>query len=95
MPPSIEHLNAALFARVDEPLSQAAANNSKLTPTLIIGIVIAAALFAALCIWLGVRHLRKKSSAKREEERGAAFLNVRGIVEEKRCVQHHIIHGAC
>jgi len=36
-----------------------------------------------LAIWLFVHFIRKRSAAKREESRGAAFLSVRGIVSEK------------
>ncbi|KIP11216.1 hypothetical protein PHLGIDRAFT_28110 [Phlebiopsis gigantea 11061_1 CR5-6] len=54
----------------------------KLTPTLIVGIVIAVLIVVGLAAWLAVRALRKRRAAQRQEERGAAFLNVRGLVNE-------------
>lgn len=78
------HGAPALFAR-DPHLGTEAASSTTLTPTLIIGIVVAILIFVGVVAWLVVRAVRKKASAQREEERGAAFLNVRGLVDEKRC----------
>lgn len=77
---------ASLVSR-DETPDQA--NQKKLTPTLIGGIVIAAVLAVGAAVALLFRFFRKRASSKRETERGTAFLNVRGLVREddqKRCV---------
>ncbi|KAG1887249.1 hypothetical protein F4604DRAFT_1238465 [Suillus subluteus] len=48
----------------------------------IVGFTIAGLLAAISVIWLALRFFRRKLQAKRAEERGAAFLNVRGVVRE-------------
>ncbi|EKM58255.1 uncharacterized protein PHACADRAFT_252445 [Phanerochaete carnosa HHB-10118-sp] len=70
---------ASLVSR-DETPDQT--DQKKLTPTLIGGIVIAAVLAVLAVGALLFRVFRKRASSKREAERGAAFLNVRGLVRE-------------
>ena len=88
MAPFLQYASSTLFARGSdtETPQQALDNNKKLTPTLIIGIVVAVILVLGLGIWFGIHQLRKKKSEEREDDRGAAFLNVKGLVDEKRCV---------
>ncbi|THG99076.1 hypothetical protein EW026_g3202 [Hermanssonia centrifuga] len=73
MAPSLLQPHISILSRTDDPAAQAASQKT-LTPTLAIGIAIAVLLFVSICLWLGIHHLRKKSSAKREEGRGAAFF---------------------
>ena len=87
----------SLVARDATP-EEGALSQKKLTPTLIVGIVIAVLIVVGLAVWLGVRALRKRGATQREEERGAAFLNVRGLVNEgdqKRCVVRAAPLTAC
>lgn len=81
---SVPLKNVAPLAVRDE------APNQDHTVILIVGIVIIIVLVLGAAIALLVRHLRKRAAAKRKAERGAAFLNVRGLVREddqKRCVR--------
>lgn len=48
----------------------------------IVGFTLAGLLAAISIVWLALRFFRRKLQAKRAEERGAAFLNVRGVVRE-------------
>ncbi|KAG2756880.1 hypothetical protein P692DRAFT_20765263 [Suillus brevipes Sb2] len=48
----------------------------------IVGFTLAGLLVVTSMIWLALRFFRRKLQAKRGEERGAAFLNVRGVVRE-------------
>lgn len=78
---------ASLVTRDESPDATIAAQK-KLTPTIIGGIIVAAAIGFGAALWLLIRFMRKRTTKKREEERGAAFLNVRGLVkedDEKRC----------
>lgn len=50
-------------------------------PTYIVGFAIAGAVILSLGVWGLIRCLRKRATAKREENRGAAFLSVRGLVK--------------
>ena len=54
-----------------------------LNPVYIAGFCLIGFIVFALTIWLLVRLQRKRSTAKREETRGAAFLSVRGVVSER------------
>ncbi|KAH8827082.1 hypothetical protein DL96DRAFT_1528979 [Flagelloscypha sp. PMI_526] len=51
-------------------------------PIYLAGICLGGALLIGVTLWLIVRHIRKRAVRKREEMRGAAFLNVKGIVVE-------------
>ena len=53
-----------------------------LNPVYIAGFCLIGFIVFALAIWLFVRLQRKRSTAKREETRGAGFLSVRGVVNE-------------
>ncbi|KAG2037652.1 hypothetical protein BDR03DRAFT_366572 [Suillus americanus] len=48
----------------------------------IVGFTLAGLLAATSVIWLALRFFRRKLQAKRAEERGVAFLNIRGVVRE-------------
>lgn len=48
----------------------------------IVGFTLAGLLAAISITWVTLRFFRRKLQAKRAEERGAAFLNVRGVVRE-------------
>lgn len=48
----------------------------------IVGFTLAGLLAVTSMMWLALRFFRRKLQAKRGEERGAAFLNVRGVVRE-------------
>lgn len=48
----------------------------------IVGFTLAGLLAATSILWLALRFFRRKLQAKRAEERGAAFLNVQGVVRE-------------
>jgi hypothetical protein len=48
----------------------------------IVGFTIAGLLAVTSVMWIALRFFRRKLQAKRAEERGAAFLNVRGVVRE-------------
>ncbi|KAG1750190.1 hypothetical protein EDB19DRAFT_1678833 [Suillus lakei] len=52
------------------------------TTVYIVGFTLAGLLVTAAMLWVAVRFFRRKLQAKRAEERGAAFLNVRGVVRE-------------
>lgn len=60
--------------------------SSALTSTnmgiMIAGVTLCALIVLGVAVWLIVRMIRKKSQQKREDERGAAFLTVRGIVRD-------------
>lgn len=52
-------------------------------PTIaIIGFIVAGLLLLAVGIWFLVSFIRKRAQKKREAERGAAFLTVKGVVKE-------------
>ncbi|EPQ52639.1 hypothetical protein GLOTRDRAFT_140314 [Gloeophyllum trabeum ATCC 11539] len=74
MPPSV------LVPRDDETSSSLSSSNMGI---IIAGFVIAGVIVLGLAAYFGLRFIRKRSKKQREENRGAAFLNVRGIVEEK------------
>ncbi|KAJ3859032.1 hypothetical protein EV359DRAFT_51436 [Lentinula novae-zelandiae] len=57
-------------------------NASSLSPIYIAGISLIGTIVIGVVVWLTVRHIRKRSRSKRENERGAAFLSVRGVVRE-------------
>jgi hypothetical protein len=87
--PSLVHLVSR-----DETPEQQLSDQQKLTPTLVAGIIVIAALAFGIALFVLIRHLRKKASAQRNDERGAAFLNVRGLVKEddrKRCVSCRVL----
>lgn len=48
----------------------------------IVGFTLAGLLAAVAMLWIALRFFRRTFQAKRAEERGAAFLNVRGVVQE-------------
>ncbi|OCH94432.1 hypothetical protein OBBRIDRAFT_722957 [Obba rivulosa] len=57
-------------------------DQNTLTPTIIVGIVLAAAVGFGAALWLAVRFLKKRSVQRREGNRQSAFLNVRGVVRD-------------
>lgn len=54
-----------------------------LNPIYIAGYCVAGVAVLSLAVWLLVHLFRQCSAAKREESRGAAFLSVRGVVNEQ------------
>jgi len=76
----------SLFARADP----ADNNNTKITPIIIVGIVIACLLAVGISIWLGVHFYRKRISRAREEGRGAAFLSIKGLVKEGEQIEKEL-----
>jgi len=59
-----------------------AGGGSSSTPLYIAGFVIAGVFLIAGVGWLTIRFLRKRAQRNGEDNRGAAFLNVRGLVRE-------------
>jgi hypothetical protein len=76
MAPAIHHS----FSLRDYGVS---ASSSKGLPTLVIvGFIVAGVIAFLVCAWLLIRFFRKRARAQREDERGGAFLTVRGIAKE-------------
>lgn len=46
------------------------------------GFTVAGVIVLGLAVWFGIRIYRRRSAIKREDERGAAFLSVRGVVKD-------------
>ncbi|KAK7454627.1 hypothetical protein VKT23_011380 [Stygiomarasmius scandens] len=61
----------------DEPSDSAA-----MKPIYIAGIALAGAIALGLFTWFAIRWYRGRSQEKRDNERGAAFLNVKGLVKD-------------
>ncbi|RDB25827.1 hypothetical protein Hypma_006477 [Hypsizygus marmoreus] len=61
--------------------------SSPSNPIYIAGFCIVGAILLGLSIWILIRFQRKRAAAKREENRGAAFLSVRGLVKEGEATQ--------
>ncbi|KIK63166.1 hypothetical protein GYMLUDRAFT_41490 [Collybiopsis luxurians FD-317 M1] len=59
-------------------------NSSTLSPVYIAGIALISAIVLGVAIWLTVRQLRVRVRRKRESARGAAFLSVRGVVNDEK-----------
>ena len=58
--------------------------SSTLSPIYIAGIALISAIVLGVAIWLIVRQLRIRARRKRESARGAAFLSVRGVVDDEK-----------
>ncbi|KAF5375592.1 hypothetical protein D9757_008507 [Collybiopsis confluens] len=56
--------------------------NGSLAPVYIAGIAVIGAIALGVILWLTVRQIRIRARRKRENNRGAAFLSVRGVVED-------------
>ncbi|KDR76307.1 hypothetical protein GALMADRAFT_247666 [Galerina marginata CBS 339.88] len=67
------------FLTRSEPSSDASSISN---PVYIAGIIVAAVIISGVGIWMGLRFYRKRMAAKRESERGAAFLSVKGLVRD-------------
>ncbi|KAJ3734212.1 hypothetical protein DFJ43DRAFT_1064047 [Lentinula guzmanii] len=67
-------------------------NDSSLSPIYIAGIALIGSIVLGVSVWLTVRQLRKRARSKRESERGAAFLSVRGVV---RGAQESLSEASC
>jgi len=52
-----------------------------LNPIYIVGFVLVGVALLGLLVWLAIRTHRRRAVSKREENRGAAFLSVRGLVK--------------
>src|ERR1700753_440694 len=55
---------------------------SSSTGVYVAGFVVAGLVLTGAASWLAIRFLRKRAQRKDEDNRGAAFLNVRGLVRE-------------
>ncbi|PPQ69158.1 hypothetical protein CVT26_003531 [Gymnopilus dilepis] len=63
--------------------SRSGSSNSAIDSTTVIaGVVVVAVIVVGLAIWMGLRMYRKRMAIKRETERGAAFLSVKGLVRD-------------
>ncbi|KZT29598.1 hypothetical protein NEOLEDRAFT_1106009 [Neolentinus lepideus HHB14362 ss-1] len=69
-----------LFQRDDETSGALSSSN---TPYIIAGCTVIGLIVLGLAVYLLLRFIRGRSKKLREESRGAAFLSVRGIVEDK------------
>ncbi|PBK92881.1 hypothetical protein ARMGADRAFT_929500 [Armillaria gallica] len=56
--------------------------SSPLRPIYIAGFVVVGVLLLGVALWLAVRTHRRRAQAKREENLGAAFLSVKGLVRD-------------
>lgn len=56
----------------------------------IVGFTLAGFFVAIAVSWIAMRFFRHKLQAKRAESRGAAFLNVRGVVREMDEPVNHV-----
>lgn len=57
-------------------------NGSSQTGLYVAGFVVAGAIVIGAAAWLTIRFLRQRARRSDEDNRGAAFLNVRGLVKE-------------
>lgn len=48
----------------------------------VIGIAVIVAILLGLAIWLIVKTVRKRARRRREDDRGAAFLTVKGVMKD-------------
>lgn len=62
--------------------SSAMSPSSSLGSIYIAGFVTAGVIILGIAFWLAFRAYTKRARAKRDEDRGAAFLSVRGLVKE-------------
>lgn len=62
--------------------SEAMSTSSSLRPIYIAGFVVVGVLLLGVVLWLGIRTHRRRAQAKREENLGAAFLSVKGLVRD-------------
>ncbi|PBK78500.1 hypothetical protein ARMSODRAFT_924877 [Armillaria solidipes] len=62
--------------------SEAMSTSSSLRPIYIAGFVVVGVLLLGVALWLGIRTHRRRAQAKREENLGAAFLSVKGLVRD-------------
>lgn len=55
---------------------------SSSTEVYVAGFVVAGLFLLGATAWLTIRFLRKRAQRKEEDKRGAAFLNIRGLIRE-------------
>ncbi len=60
--------------------SRSSSPSASINPTYIAGLAIAGVVVIGLFLWFILRMIRKRAASKREENMGAAFLSVRGVV---------------
>lgn len=68
--------------RLSQSASSEPGNTSTKLYEYIPGFIAAGLAFLGLVVWLVVRIYRKGSKKHRENDRGTAFLNVRGVVKD-------------
>jgi hypothetical protein len=56
-------------------------NSEPLNPIYIAGFCVVGAIILGLGVWGLIRYQRRRAAANREEQRGAAFLSIRGLVK--------------
>lgn len=59
-----------------------AGDGSSSTGLYVAGFVVAGVVLMGAAAWLTIRFLRKRAQRDAEDNRGAAFLNVRGLIKE-------------
>lgn len=52
------------------------------SPITIAGLAVISLIVFGICLWLASRMYQKRAAAKRESRMGAAFLSVKGLVQE-------------
>ncbi|CCM03105.1 uncharacterized protein FIBRA_05225 [Fibroporia radiculosa] len=67
------------------------ASSAPLSRTVIAGIAVACAITSGAVLWLIIYWMRKRGAAKRADARGAAFLSVRGVVNEGKSIHSGLI----
>jgi hypothetical protein len=60
--------------------SRSSSPSASVNPTYVAGLTIVGVVVIGLSLWLILRMIRKRAASKREENMGAAFLSVRGVV---------------
>lgn len=71
-----------LFQRSDSSTDFSLTFHNSIGVVSIVGIILIALIFFGLCLWLALRFYRKRAAARRESKMGAAFLSVKGLVQD-------------
>lgn len=72
----------SLFDRANPSPVGAAQSDTSASGMYILGFSIAGAIFLGIAIWVAVYFYRKRLAKKRQDQTGASFLSVRGLVRE-------------
>lgn len=79
--PSEPPVNSSMAPQPIRILPRAGGDSSS-TGLYVAGFLVAGLVFIGAVAWLTVRFLRKRAQRNAEDKRGAAFLNVRGLIRE-------------